>query len=132
MAREGDSDALAVMDRAGRALGLALSHVVNILNPQLVLLGVDLIHGHDLLLGIIREELARHCAPKLADHLVLRVSSLGHDGGLKGAASLAFLNASRDRALLMQMTGPVLLEDLPGEGQDDKPEVAAGPRRKSR
>jgi hypothetical protein len=27
------------------------------------------IHGHDLLLDIIREELARHCAPRLVDHL---------------------------------------------------------------
>ncbi|MEK7754003.1 MAG: ROK family protein [Acidobacteriota bacterium] len=121
MAREGDSDALAVMDRAGRALGLALSHLVNILNPQLIVLGGDLIHGHDLLLGVIREELARHCAPKLADHLILRVSSLGHDGGLKGAAALAFLNSSQDRALLRRMTGPAPPEDSPGEGRTKEP-----------
>ncbi len=120
LAREGDSDALAVLKRVGCALGVALSHAVNILNPNLIVLGGDLIHGHDLLLGIIREELARHCAPKLVDHLVLKVSSLGHDSGLKGAASLAFLNATKDRALLKRMTGPVLLEDLRG-GRAEKP-----------
>ena len=128
MARERDAAAMAVLDRVGRALGAGLSHVVNLLNPQLVILGGDLIHGHDLLLPCIREEMARHCAPKLLDNLSLRVSSLGHDSGLKGAASLAFQNALADRALLKRMTGPVLLEEVAGAG---RPRVAgrrrAGP-----
>lgn len=114
-ARESDPAARAVVDRVGRALGVGLSHLVNLLNPQLVILGGDLIHGHDLLMEPIREELARHCAPKLLDHLELRVSSLGHDSGLKGAASLAFLNSLRDGDLLKRMTGPVILQEYPGE-----------------
>lgn len=114
-AREGDPAATAVVERAGRALGFGLSHLVNLLNPQLVILGGDLIHGHDLLMEPIREELARHCAPKLRDHLELRVSSLGHDSGLKGAASLAFLNSLEDGDLLKRMTGPVILQEYPVE-----------------
>ncbi|MDP1555358.1 MAG: ROK family protein, partial [Hyphomonas sp.] len=121
LAREGDSAALGVMGRVGRALGVGLSHLVNILNPHLIVLGGDLIHGQDLLLAGIREELARHCAPELRDHLVLRVSSLGHDSGLKGAASLAFLNSLQDRALLKRMTGP----DVPDDSEETLGETAA-------
>jgi glucokinase len=126
MARERDAAALAVVDRVGRALGVGLSHLVNILNPELIVMGGDLIHGHDLLLDPIREELARHCAPKLRDHLNLRVSSLGHDSGLKGAASLAFLNSLKDRTLLKRMTGPVLLEDNAGEEPGEELAVVSG------
>ncbi|MDZ4799942.1 MAG: ROK family protein [Bryobacteraceae bacterium] len=118
LAREGDSAALAVMDRAGRALGFGLSHLVNILNPQLIVLGGDLIYGQDLLLAHIGEELARHCAAKLREHLVLRVSSLGHDSGLKGAASLAFLNSFEDGALLRRMTNPDVIEDSEEESTE--------------
>lgn len=125
-ARESDPAARAVVDRVGRALGVGLSHVVNLLNPQLIILGGDLIHGHDLLMEPIREELARHCAPKLLDHLELQVSSLGHDSGLKGAASLAFRNSLRDPDLLKRMTSSVILQEYSGKEQGE--EMGAGAR----
>jgi hypothetical protein len=40
----------------------------------------------------------------------LRLSSLGDDIGLKGAALLAFRSALNNETLLKRMTGPMLLE----------------------
>ncbi len=116
-ARAEDSSALAVIDRAGWALGLGLSHVVSLLNPGLIVLGGDFIAGQDLLIPRIRRELDRHCLPKLLEGLDLKASSLGHDSGLKGAASLAFSRALLDDELLRRMTGPIQLQARPSGGE---------------
>lgn len=107
-ARQGDAAALAVMQRAGAAWGLALSHVVNILNPEIIILGGDLVAAQDVLLPFIRKELARHCLPELARDLKIVVSSLGLDIRLKAAASLAFRKALDDSMLLKKICSPVL------------------------
>ena len=109
-AREGEPSALEVIDRAGHYLGVALSHLVNILNPELVVLGGDLVRGADLFVPRIEAELQRHCLGPLLEAVELRLSSLGDDIGLKGAALLAFRSSLNDDTLLKRMTGPMLLE----------------------
>jgi glucokinase len=104
-ARAKDPVAVEVVERAARYMGLGLSHVVNILNPALIVLGGDLIAGQDLLIGLIRRQLELHCLPELVKHVEIRASSLGHDSGLKGASSWAFSQALRDDRLRERLTG---------------------------
>jgi glucokinase len=99
-AREGDRAALEVVDRAAYYLGVALSNVANLVNPELIVLGGDAVYGDDLLLPRIREEIARHCLPTVRSGLEVKVSALGLDVGLIGAASLAFDGAVRDTSTL--------------------------------
>lgn len=99
-AREGDSLAQTVLRRAGQALGLALSHAVGLLNPEVIILGGDLIAGEDVLLPIIRDELQRRTLPLSMKGLQIRVSSLGLDIRLRGAALLAFRSVLQDPGLL--------------------------------
>lgn len=66
---------------------------MNLLNPALIVLGGDLIAGQDLLIPLIRRQLIRHCLPELMEGLDLKAGALGHDSGLRGAASLAFSHA---------------------------------------
>ena len=89
-ARQGNTAARTVLDRAGRALGLALSHAVGLLNPEVVILGGDLIAAEDVLVPVIREEMERRMLPVSAQGLSIRVSSLGLDIRLQGAVSFAF------------------------------------------
>ena len=89
-ARRGNPAARAVLDRVGRALGLALSHAVCLLNPEAVILGGDLIAAEDVLLPIIVAEMERRTLPVSAEGLSVRVSSLGLDIRLHGAVSFAF------------------------------------------
>ncbi len=125
-ARANDPAAHAVVTRVGRCLGLGLSHVVNLLNPGLIVLGGDLISGQDLLLPAIRQELIRHCLPKLLEGLEVKASTLGHDSGLKGAASLAFRQALLDDGLLKKMTGPIQLQPYGSRDEQVEASVAAG------
>jgi predicted NBD/HSP70 family sugar kinase len=89
-ARQGDSAALTVLDEAARAIGLALSHAVNLLNPELIVVGGDLAAGDELMAPRIREQMQRHALPQLAASVGLVASTLGPDIRLRGAASLAF------------------------------------------
>jgi len=108
-ARKGEQPAVEVVQRACRAWGLALSHVVNLLNPEIIILGGDLVGVEDIFVPLIREELRRHCLPELSECLEIEVSSLGLDVRLKAAASLAFQKCLADPSLLKKMCSPVLL-----------------------
>jgi N-acetylglucosamine repressor len=105
-ARNDDPLALQVVNRVSRALGLGLSHLVLLLNPGLIILGGDLMQGEDLLLPRIRKELAMH-VPGFMRTTELRVTSLGQDIGLKGAASLAFRNSVQNSDLLKKLCRPL-------------------------
>ena len=107
-ARKGEERAVEVVGRACRAWGLALSHAVNLLNPEIIILGGDLVAVEDVFLPLIKEELLRHCVPELAEGLEITVSSLGLDIRLRAAASLAFRKCLADPALLKHMCRPVL------------------------
>jgi glucokinase len=102
-ARRGDRIAREVIDRAGRALGFALSHAVSLLNPRTIILAGDVAGGEDLLIPPIREEMARHLLPALFDSLKFTVSSLGTDARLVGAAALAFRDSVAQSRLLKDL-----------------------------
>lgn len=107
-ARQKDAIALAVVERAARAIGMALSHAISLLNPSIVILAGDLASGEDLLLPLVEKEIRRHTLADLSDGLRITASGLGLDMRLKGAAALAFRQSLADPALLKKMCSPVL------------------------
>lgn len=82
-ASDDDAPALAALEAAGRALGIALSGAVNLLDPQAVVLGGPLSELAPWLLPGVRRELGRRVTGGGA--LVVE-SRLGRDGVLLGAA----------------------------------------------
>lgn len=120
-AREKDPAAMAALARAGKYLGLALAHLVNVLNPEIVVLGGDLTEGWDLMAPLLEEQLAKHALPALRACVELRPGRLAHDAGLRGAAALAFQQALAHPALLKRMASPAV----------ENTEVAARTRRGS-
>jgi predicted NBD/HSP70 family sugar kinase len=107
-ARHNDPSALKVVDRAARSLGIALSQLVQILGPELIVLGGDIVSGQDLFLPRIRTVLTGFVTPKLGDAVRITVSSLGLDIGLKGAAAMAFRRSILDSQILREkICGPI-------------------------
>jgi glucokinase len=89
-AAENDLTACTVLQRAGHSLGIGLSNVVNLFDPQVIVLGGGLVQVGEPYLGPARDQLFKmtteqHRRPKRLD-----VTSLGHDAGILGAAALAF------------------------------------------
>jgi len=68
----GDLQAVAILEAAGRALGHAIAILIDILNPQRVVLGSLYLRAHQHLEAPMREQLTREAlAPLLADCLVV-------------------------------------------------------------
>ncbi|MEO3796129.1 ROK family protein [Nonomuraea sp. B10E15] len=87
-AGEGDADALGVLARGGRALGRALAGVVNVWDPDVVILGGGVLAAGELYLAPLRAALAAGVLPVLADVPVV-TARLGDDAVLVGAAAAA-------------------------------------------
>jgi glucokinase len=88
-AHEGDAACLAILHDASRILGRALVGIVNLMNPQLIVIGGGVAEGN----AFFADEAARAIADEaLAGRTDVRVvlAQLGNDAGALGAASLAF------------------------------------------
>lgn len=88
-ARGGDPAAGQALAEAGQLIGLALTSLVHVLGPEVILLGgggLDVAEG--LLFSPIRKALFAHVQPYFGRHLQLGRAALGNDAGLVGAAAL--------------------------------------------
>jgi len=91
------SDALAarVMSRAGEYLGIAIAGAVNLLNPNIVVIGGGVSGAGDVLFRPVREAVARYAVPESVRDLRIVPGSLGQRGALMGAAALALMEGRR-------------------------------------
>lgn len=94
----GDGAALAALDAAGAALGIALSGAVNLLDPQAVVVGGPLADLAPWLLPGVRRELADRVTDRQWRPENLVTSRLGRDGVLRGAAHSAVRGVLEDPA----------------------------------
>jgi glucokinase len=89
LAADGDSLALSIVKSAGEALGAAVGQLVNILDPEAVVIG----GGLGLAAGAYRESLEsamrRHIWSDMHRQIPLHSAELGNDAGFIGAASAA-------------------------------------------
>jgi len=106
-ARRGDFIALSVFERAGRAIGSALSTAISLLDPEIVILGGDLIVAEDVMLPIIWDQIRQLTRTRSLEVVKIAVSGLGLDIRLKGAAALAYQNMLEAPELVQRMCAPV-------------------------
>lgn len=92
-ATEYDEVAMTVLRRAGTALGFGLSNVVNIFDPQVIVLGGSVVAAGEPYLGPARDTLAQCLQEQKRRPARLDVTTLGQDGGIIGAAALALAGA---------------------------------------
>ncbi len=87
-ARSGDKAAAQAVEEGARALGAGVANIINIFNPDLVVLtgGVPLI-GHNYL-QTVRDEVRRRAFNESAGHALIETSALGPQVGAFGAAGL--------------------------------------------
>lgn len=88
-AREGDVIAQRVMKDMGRMLGIGIANLINIFNPQMIVIGGGVKDAWDLFIGATREEIMRRAFQVLAERTEIAPSLLGDDAGMVGAAAVA-------------------------------------------
>jgi len=91
-AREGDTFALAEVDRFNHYLARAIANVVFSLAPEVVVLGtIPTAAGEDLCLKAVREDVRSRVWPEFAEHLRILPSALGADLPYWAGISVALL-----------------------------------------
>ena len=91
-ARGGDRAALAAFAGAGRALGTGIAVAINLLNPQIILLGGGVMEAGDLILDPVLEAAEKHSIPAAFQDCEIRAAGLGNRAGFVGAALYAALS----------------------------------------
>jgi glucokinase len=84
-----DELSLTVLRRAGRALGIGLSNVVNLFDPEVIVLAGSVMGAGEPFLGAARDELFRMTNAQRRRPVRIDATSLGKDAGIIGAAALA-------------------------------------------
>ncbi len=114
-ARAGDAIAGQVVRQAGEALGQGVLNLINLFNPELVLVGGALSQANDLLLPIAQEVLAESSLIQYHD-VKLAASTFGEDIQAVGAAALVLDSVLRD---------PLTIQNVPASGEKYEAMAAA-------
>ncbi len=86
-ASAGDAQARRILARAGEYLGMGISYLLNLFNPEMVVLGGRVIHAGDHLLDPVRASVTEHAMR--GDGIPIVPSTVGDDIMLRGAVLLA-------------------------------------------
>jgi len=86
----GDALAVEVFHRMGDYLGIGLANVINLLNPEMIVIGGGVANGWELFAQHMRHQIDDHAFPLPASEVKIVPAECGDDAGLLGAARLAF------------------------------------------
>jgi glucokinase len=87
---KGDELALEVFRRMGVYLGVGLANLINILNPEMIVIGGGVVSAWELFEKHMHREIAERAFPVPAAEVKVVPGECGDDAGLLGAAHLAF------------------------------------------
>ncbi len=91
-AEGGDEDVLTVIRNMGRHIGRACSYIVNILNPEMLILGGSVSVLGEFMIHAIRETVEEFSLEEALGNLRVETSGLLEKTGVVGAASLVMHN----------------------------------------
>lgn len=93
-ALEGDTLSREILRDAGRALGVGLANLINILSPEAIILAGGLIGAWNIYVQEAIKEASRRAFKDVFEAVKIIPSSLGDDAGVVGAASLVFMKTA--------------------------------------
>ena len=79
--------------RIGVCLGIGLANLINLLNPEMIVIGGGVANGWDLFAPDMHEQVSERAFPIPAAQVKIVRAECGDDAGLLGAARLGFDSA---------------------------------------
>jgi glucokinase len=89
MAHDGDPHAREVLAEIGERLGFGLVGLVNVFNPEVIVIGGGAVRGGDLILAPARAVIAAHALPPTREDVRVVPAHYGDEAGMIGAALMA-------------------------------------------
>lgn len=90
LAHDGDAAAVAAVAAVGRRLGSGLTGIVNVFNPEVIVIGGGAVAAGELLIGPAREVVAERALRPNRDDVRIVAAAYGQESGMIGAALMAF------------------------------------------
>jgi len=88
MAEKGDKKAIKVWEITGRYLGLGLANLVDIFNPEIIVIGGGIANAGEFLIGPAKEEMKKNVLSPIAKNTPVVRAKLGEWAGAIGAGLL--------------------------------------------
>jgi len=88
--RQGDELAISVFERVGKYLGVGLVNIINLLNPEIIVIGGGVVNGWNLFANSMRQQVADRVFRSQVNRAKIVPAECGDNAGLLGAARLAF------------------------------------------
>jgi predicted NBD/HSP70 family sugar kinase len=111
-ARAGDKLAYQILNETGVHIGRVMAIALNLLDPELVVVGGPLVHDDGILVEAVRREVRMRALPHISRHIRIETDDQGAMSGARGAALLALdhIFDSTD-ALVEMLTGRIRRAD---------------------
>ncbi|MGL5965193.1 MAG: ROK family protein [Fusobacteriaceae bacterium] len=87
-AKKGDAFALDLVEYEADYIALGIGNVLNLINPEVIILGGGVALAGDILLKRVEEKLKEYALPITLKGLKIKQSELGNDAGVMGASAL--------------------------------------------
>ena len=87
-AKQGDKFALDIVDYEAEKLALGIGNLLNILDPEIVVIGGGVALSGDFLFDKVKEKIKEVAFPSTLESLKIVTAKLGNDAGILGAAYL--------------------------------------------
>ncbi len=89
-ARQGDEFCIAILNEIGGAMGKGLSYIIQLLNPEVIVLSGPLSKAKQYILSPIQQSLNRLCLEKISESTLLLISDMGDQTALLGTSEMIF------------------------------------------
>jgi len=84
----GDQYSISILANVGHWLGKGLAYLIQIFNPELIILGGRMSEANQFILPPIQQSIQIFCNPELSNEIEIKVSELGSQAGIQGVAAL--------------------------------------------
>ena len=105
LGKQGDELAIEVFHRVGAYLGVGLANLINILNPEMIVIGGGVANAWDLFESDVWQQVNERAFPLPAAKVKIVPAECNDDAGLLGAARLGFWEQSESEVLLSAYSG---------------------------
>ncbi|MFV0269578.1 MAG: ROK family protein [Draconibacterium sp.] len=89
-ARQGDECSIFLLNSVGLALGKALSNAIQLLNPDIIVLGGAVSEANQYVLTPIQQSVNRHCLEQISGNIQIVISENWERSGLLGTTAMLY------------------------------------------
>lgn len=87
-AKKGDKFSIDIVNYVAEYLAMGIGNILNIINPEVVILAGGVSMAGDILLNPVKEKIGKYALGITIENLTIKVGELGNEAGIKGASQL--------------------------------------------